>query len=129
MNAKRLLVWHREATEDSTDPPIAVHAWIEHGSQLDSALIQPKFCWRKNYGKETHNNSILKLSSRYHAIDLLDISKIVPAEYYVARDQYPFVKRSCSFVIEAFDQEVVFEARDEIERDDRKKKHLHNLVV
>ncbi len=110
-------MWHRGSTEGATDPPVAVLSWIEHGSQLDSGLIQPKFCWRRSYSKEPHSKSVLKFS-RYHGIDLLDISRIVAADNYIERIFYPFVKRRNSFVIEAFEEELIFEARDEAERDD-----------
>ena len=110
-------MWHKKSTEVSSDPPIAVHAWIEPGSKFESALIQPKFCWRRNHGNEPHGRSILNIPS-LHAIDLLDISKIVAADNYVGRQNYPFVKKCCSFLVEAFDEELVFEARDEDERDE-----------
>lgn len=116
MQTKRLLVWHRKTNRKTSKAPVAVHTWIEHGSQLESILIQPKFCWRKTHGKESQERSILNISD-YHSVDLLDISRIVPADHYVDRVKYPFVKRSSSFLIEAFDQELVFEARDEIARD------------
>lgn len=117
MNSKRVLIWHRPSTDEKTFHPVAVHAWIEQGSQLDAALIQPKFCWRKSYEKEPHDRSVLTIR-RFNAVDLLDISKIVAVRTSTYRGKYPYIKKKSSFVIEAFDQELLFEARDEIERDD-----------
>ena len=117
MQSKILLVWHRKASEH--DPTVAVHAWIEHGSQLDSVLLQPKFCWRENYGKESsHDRSILNICSCFHSVDLLDIGKIVATDFGIDRQCFPFVKKSCSFLIQSFDRELVFEARNESERDE-----------
>jgi hypothetical protein len=121
MTTRRLLVWHRESKQASAEPPVVIHAWIEHGSQLDSILVQPKFCWQEAYIKETQNKSVFKNSLTYHAVDLLDISKIMPIDDVVVdRERHPFVKRSSSFLVEAFGgfQEMIFEARDEAERDD-----------
>lgn len=117
MNSNRMLVWHRKSTESKTYPPVAVRVWIEQGCQLDSALIHPKFCWRNIHSKQEHDRSIL-LISRYDAIDLLDVSRILQVDEDIDRAKYPYVKKSRCFVIEAFDQEICLEARDEMERDD-----------
>lgn len=117
MNSKRVLIWHRPCTDEKTFHPIAVHAWIEQGSQLDTTLIQPKFCWRKTYEKEPHDRSVLTIHS-FNAVDLLDMSKIIAVNKSTYRGKYPFMQRKNSFFIEAFDHELLFEARDEMERDD-----------
>ncbi len=117
MNSKRVLLWHRPSTVDKIFHPIAVHAWIELGSQLDTTLIQPKFCWRKSYEKELHDRSVLRIR-RFNAVDLLDISKVVAVSKSIFRGKYPYMQRKSSYVIEAFGQELLFEARNETERDD-----------
>ena len=114
------MVWHQETTYNSCESPVAIYAWIETGTQLDCTLIQPKFCWQEAYTKKTDQKSVLQNALTFHAVDLLDISKIVPADDFVDRDRYPFIKRNSSFLIEAFggSQVMVFEARDESERQD-----------
>ena len=52
-----------------------------------------------------------------HSVDLLDITKIVATEA-VDRTKYPFAKCSCSFIVQSFAKEMVFEAVCESERDD-----------
>ena len=120
MTTKRIMVWHKESKLSASEPPVAVHAWIEYGSQLHSALIQPKFCWQEANRKETQIKSVFKNSLNFHAVDLLDISKVMPMENIIDRDRHPFAKLNSSFLIEAFGgcQQMVFEARDEGERDD-----------
>lgn len=120
MTAKRLLVWHKDTTLKPTVTSIAVHAWIEHGTQLHSALVQPKLCWREVYTKDCKSKGELQTVFTFHAVDLLDISKIIPMNEVLDRSKHPFVKRRSSFLVEAFGgcQEMIFEARDEAERDD-----------
>lgn len=112
-------MWHKPSST-SSNPPIAVHAWLEQGYQLRSALIQPKFCWQETHCKQTQSDkSIFDKSFTFHAVDLLDISKIIPVDDYIDRDKLPFVKTKCSFILEALGSShvMVFEARDETERD------------
>ncbi len=153
MTEKRLLVWHNDTLLEPFGSPVAVHAWIEYGSQLPATLIQPKLCWKeivKNTNKETvittndYNNynkvtTVLPSSSSissssstpreilnnpttftFHGIDLLDISKIISMDDILDRTRYPLVQRNCCFLVEAFGgcQQMVFEARSEMERDD-----------
>ena len=137
MATKRLLVWHNKQsnnninnnnnninnnTNDSMEAPVAVHAWLEQGSNISSALLQPKFCWQEvNYKENLDKSSLLRKTFSFHTVELLDISKIIPLDRcYVDRDMLPFVKNNTSFIIEAFggSMSMVFEARDEEERDD-----------
>lgn len=114
MNSRKTLVWH--GTEDNTQE--AVKAWIEPGSQLQSVLIQPKFMWQQTLGKDKRDTERRVLKARiFHSLDLLDITKIVATEQ-IDRVKYPFAKRSCSFVVQSFEKELVFEAVCETERDD-----------
>ena len=59
MSTRRLLVWHQKSEDNECAPPIAVHAWLEQGSQLPSALIQPKFCWMEIQDEDAQDKSIL----------------------------------------------------------------------
>ena len=114
MNSRKTLVWH--GNEDNTQ--VAVKAWIEPGSQLQSVLIQPKFMWQQTLGNNKRTNERRVLNTRIlHSVDLLDITKIVATEA-VDRTKYPFAKCSCSFIVQSFAKEMVFEAVCESERDD-----------
>jgi len=114
MNSRKTLIWH--TTEDNTQ--LAVKAWIEPGSQLQSVLIQPKFMWQQTLGKNNRKTERRVLNTRvFHSLDLLDITKIVATEQ-IDRMKYPFAKRSCSFVVQSFTKEMVFEAVCETERND-----------
>lgn len=117
MTTKRLLVWHRQSF-DSKDHPVAVHMWIEHGSQLHSILVQPKLCWREICHEKCERDGLTAAFS-YHAVDLLDISKILPLDVDLDRARHPFAKGRYSFLVEAFGgcQQMVFEARNAVERD------------
>lgn len=102
---------------------MAVHAWVEQGSQLNSALIQPKFCWTEVHKEDIlsrNKSSIFNKKFSFHSIELLDISKIIPIDFSIDRKIFPFVRLGRSFIIEAFGglQVMVFEARDQKERDD-----------
>jgi len=117
MSAKKLLVWHRKSLINVRHPPLAIHAWIDHGTQLDVDLIQPKFSWQETQRKREHSKSVLS-NCKYHSVDLLDICKVIPLDRInVDRHDYPFVRRSCSFLIQACDLEMVFEARNDVEKD------------
>lgn len=114
MNSRKTLVWH--GNEDNTQ--VAVKAWIEPGSQLQSVLIQPKFMWQQTLGNNKRTNERRVLNTRiFHSVDLLDITKIVATEA-IDRTKYPFAKCSCSFIVQSFAKEMVFEAVCESERDD-----------
>ena len=52
----------------------------------------------------------------FQAIDLLDVSRVLMPTT-LNKTRYPFAKASCSFSIQAFDQEMLFEASSEMERD------------
>lgn len=115
------MVWHKESNKTHSDPPVAINAWLEYGSQLYSSLLQPKFCWQEAQNVQTHDKCISNKIFTHHTIELLDISKIVPLDECnnVDRNRVHFVKRRRSFIIEVFggEQEFVFEARTEMERD------------
>jgi len=114
MNSRKTLIWH--TSEGTTQ--LAVKAWIEPGSQLQSVLIQPKFMWQQTLGKNNRKAERRVLNTRvFHSLDLLDITKIVATEQ-IDRMKYPFAKRSCSFVVQSFTKEMVFEAVCETERND-----------
>lgn len=114
MNSRKTLVWH--GNKDNSQ--VAVKAWIEPGSQLQSVLIQPKFMWQQTLGSGKRTTERRVLNKRiFHSVDLLDITKIVATER-IDRKKYPFAKRSCSFVVQSFVREMVFEAVCEAERDD-----------
>jgi len=115
MGTKILLVWHRPMHTESS--PIAVHAWIEHGSYIQAGLIQPKLMWQESCGKERKDGERFVLNEmEFHSVDLLDISRVVPLSR-VDRTLYPFAKRSCCFFIQAFDKELIFEAESTADRD------------
>lgn len=133
MSSRMLLIWHRphnttSITTKSSSQTISVRAWIEHGSYIQAGLIQPKFMWQENLGMErrkdesphhhhranTRSRSILNTMA-FHTVDLLDISKVVPLEH-VDRTFFPFAKKSCCFVIQAYDREMLFEAETVEER-------------
>mmetsp|Transcript_16402 Transcript_16402/g.24620 ORF Transcript_16402/g.24620 Transcript_16402/m.24620 type:complete len:582 (+) Transcript_16402:142-1887(+) len=137
MSSKMLLIWHRPQTatiqtiQSSSSQTISVRAWIEHGSYIQAGLIQPKFMWQENLGMENRrderphhhhhhaNNrsrSILNTMA-FHTVDLLDISKVVPLEH-VDRTYFPFAKKSCCFVIQSYDREMLFEAETVEERNE-----------
>jgi len=114
MNTRKILVWHG----NENDSPVAVKAWVELGTQLQTALIQPKFMWHGTLGKDKHEVERRVLNKlTFHSLELLDITKVVPTEH-INRKRYPFAKRSHSFLIQAFSKEMLFEAISEKERDD-----------
>lgn len=113
MGSKMLLVWHRPFESS----PVAVNSWIEHGSYISAGLIQPKLMWQESCGKERKDSERFILNTMsFHSIDLLDISKVIPLNR-VDRDLYPFAKPSNSFLIQAYDKVMVFEAESTAERD------------
>jgi len=115
MGTKMLLVWHRSMHYEAS--PIAVNAWIEHGSYIQAGLIQPKLMWQESCGKERKDGERFILNDfRFHSVDLLDISRVIPLGR-VDRTEYPFAKSSCSFFIQAFEKELIFEAESTAERD------------
>lgn len=115
MGTKILLVWHRSMHYEAS--PIAVNAWIEHGSYIQAGLIQPKLMWQESCGKERKDGERFILNDiQFHSIDLLDISRVIPLGR-VDRTEYPFAKSSCSFFIQAFEKELIFEAESTAERD------------
>lgn len=115
MGTKMLLVWHRSMNTESS--PIAVHAWIEHGSCIQAGLIQPKLMWQESCGKERKDGERFVLNEmEFHSLDLLDISRVAPLSR-VDRTMYPFAKRSCCFFVQAFDKELMFEAESGADRD------------
>ena len=113
MGSKMLLVWHRPFESS----PVAVNSWIEHGSYISAGLIQPKLMWQESCGKERKDSERFILNTMsFHSIDLLDISKVIPLNR-VDRDLYPFAKPSNSFLIQAYDKVMVFEAENTAGRD------------
>jgi len=120
MGTKILLVWHRPSHSKypaSDSSPIAVQAWIEHGSYIQGGLIQPKLMWQESCGRERKEGERFILNTMaFHSVDLLDIAKIIPLNW-VDRELYPFAKMSCSFVIKVYDKEMLFEAESTAQRD------------
>ncbi len=126
------MIWHRPARRYivglNADPPtMAVRAWIEQGSHIHGGLIQPKLMWQETCGKETKasdgSRSILNTMT-FHSVELLDISKVVPL-LNVNRELYPFAKKSCCFIVEAYEKEMIFEAETIAQRDEI----IHGLKV
>lgn len=116
MGTKILLVWHRPSHSEPS--PTAVHAWIEHGSYIQAGLIQPKLMWQESCAIEQKNKDRSVLNTMaFHTIDLLDISKVVPLNR-VDRDVYPFAKKTCCFIIHAYERQMLFEAGSTAERDE-----------
>jgi hypothetical protein len=115
MGTKILLVWHRSMHYEAS--PIAVNAWIEHGSYIQAGLIQPKLMWQESCGKERKDGERFILNDiQFHSVDLLDISRVIPLGR-VDRTEFPFAKSSCSFFIQVFEKELIFEAETTAERD------------
>mmetsp|Transcript_13657 Transcript_13657/g.19534 ORF Transcript_13657/g.19534 Transcript_13657/m.19534 type:complete len:534 (+) Transcript_13657:353-1954(+) len=112
MNAKINLIWHKSSEKSRASSPIAVSAWIELGSQLRSALIQPKFMWRPHH--QTGSSCIS--TEDLHYVDLLDISRILLMSHK-DKELYPLAKMSCSIVLQSFDRRIIFQASSELERD------------
>ena len=106
-----MLVWHQP------EGPVAVYAWIELGSQLRSALIQPKLMWKPVHETEDERGALgITTHINLHSVDLLDISRILAANK-IDRKLHPLAKRKCSLSIETFDHNLLFEASCQKERD------------
>lgn len=115
MGIKLLLVWHRPLCFDQC--PVAVHAWIEHGSYMRGGIIQPRLMWQENCGKEQKDGERFVLNKlAFHSLDLLDICKVF-ATKAVDRSVYPLAKRSRCLIIRTSSQELLFEAENTQERD------------
>lgn len=118
LTSKKTLVWHHATNHtNSKCTTAAIKAWIELGSQLQSALIQPKLMWQESHSKNMtrRENSVLS-NLPFHAVELLDISGIFILKS-VDRSLYPFARKSCSFIVKSFDMELLFEASCTEERD------------
>lgn len=115
MGIKMLLIWHRASFANAKS--VAINAWIEHGSCINSGLIHPKLMWQERCGKENHKNDRFVLNDmEFHSIDLLDISRIIPLNN-VDRRIYPFVKKTRTFAIYTCEKEILFEAETTKQRD------------
>ena len=111
LHRRMMLVWHQP------DGPVAVYAWIELGSQLRSALIQPKLMWKPVHETEDERGALgITNHINLHSVDLLDISRIL-ASTKVDRKRHPLAKSKCSLSIETFDHNLLFEASCQQERD------------
>jgi len=119
MNNHFHLVWHRESdTLAEAFAPTAVRLWMERGSYIRSALLQPKLCWQNmddSHGATDDRKYVFR-STSLHSIELLDVTKILPM---TAGDKitHPLAKKSRSFVVEASNMKYLFQAKDESERD------------
>jgi hypothetical protein len=115
MGTKLLLVWHRPLPYDQC--PAAVHAWIEHGSNMRGGVIQPRLMWQESCGKEHKEGERFVLSRlAFHSIDLLDICKVFSAKV-IDRSLYPLAKKSCCLMVRTSNREFLFEAENIRERD------------
>jgi len=117
MNSNFTLVWHRESFEVGKSlGPIAVKLWVERGACIRSALLQPKLVWQIISDCDDSNNSrsILRNNS-LSVIDLLDVTRILPMKES-DKQQHPLAKTRSTFVIEALNKRLFFQARDESER-------------
>ena len=111
LHRRMMLVWHQP------EGPVAVYAWIELGSQLRSALIQPKLMWKPVHETEDERGALgITNHINLHSVDLLDISRIL-ASTKVDRKKHPLAKSKCSLSIETFDHNLLFEASCQEERD------------
>lgn len=111
LHRRMMLVWHQP------EGPVAVYAWIELGSQLRSALIQPKLMWKPVHETEDERGALgITNHINLHSVDLLDISRILAATK-VDRKKHPLAKSKCSLSIETFDHNLLFEASCQEERD------------
>ena len=116
LHRRMTLIWHRSnpgsPASKKDNGPVAVYAWIELGSQLRSALIQPKLMWKPVLETENERGSLgLASHINLHSVDLLDISRIL-APRTIDRKLHPLAKQKCSLTIETFDHNLLFEARD-----------------
>jgi len=111
LHRRMMLVWHQP------EGPVAVYAWIELGSQLRSALIQPKLMWKPVHETEDERGALgITNHINLHSVDLLDISRILGANK-IDRKLHPLAKPTCSLSIETFDHNLLFEASCQKERD------------
>jgi hypothetical protein len=106
LNQRFTLVWHPSVKKNSK--PVAIVAWIERGQHLPYTLIQPRLVWKRLHDGKT-------LSDR-HSVDLLDISRVIEAGR-VNRNRYPLAQRKKCLLIQCLDENMLFEASNEKERD------------
>ena len=112
MNTTLTLIWHRPQNGTFGETfPIAVHAWVEYGMRLRSALIQPKFMWKAIYDSKGNKNKAYNIGhENLHSIDLLDMTRILGVNK-VDRERFPLANHSTSFQIEAYDTNFLFESK------------------
>ena len=118
MNHHFNLVWHRESDRiGESVAPTAVRFWMERGSCIRSALLQPKLCWQNIDDSQgvTDDRRYALRSSSLRSIELLDVTKILPMTPG-DKSIHPLAKKDRSFVIEASNTKYLFQAKDELDR-------------
>lgn len=111
------LVRHTPSTVDTNEVPVSVQAWIEMGSRLQSALIQPKFMWRETYQPDINNRKLSPSCRAPASVDLLSMIRILkPTE--LDRTAFPYAKLDHSLTIKVHEGHVyLFEAQSCQQRD------------
>lgn len=120
------LIWHPyvdqvgQGITTSHPKSMRVNAYLEMGQCLKSLLVQPKFMWRNTTVPE-HINGKKRLQcvsfQNPIGIDLLNIIRIM-APNSVDRAIHPFAKlEQCFIICNSSDEEYLFEAATELERD------------
>lgn len=102
MNQQFTMVWHSNAA------PTAILVWIERGQQFGNTLIQPRLVWKRLYDGGAFNDR--------QSVDLLDICRVLEARN-IDRSKYPLAKQCNCLFIESLDENMMFEACSESERD------------
>lgn len=114
LNQRYTFIWH---PNNANGKPIAVTAWFERGQHLRKKFVQPCLAWKKQ--SDTRNLSTSKINVpdyHFHSVDLLDISRILKVKR-VNRKQYPLAQHKKSFFVQSLESTMLFEARNEKERD------------
>mmetsp|Transcript_26906 Transcript_26906/g.35789 ORF Transcript_26906/g.35789 Transcript_26906/m.35789 type:complete len:309 (+) Transcript_26906:3-929(+) len=136
------LIWHplneeRKAGDISSLPsPKCVEVWFEKGCSIHghTEAIEPKLMWREAHQLDIANNRQLNATAKQpHNMAILTICRILemdalpsspPSDSFFTSTKKSvrsslLAKRSCSFVLRnSFDEEFLFEARSEAERDE-----------
>mmetsp|Transcript_22939 Transcript_22939/g.32325 ORF Transcript_22939/g.32325 Transcript_22939/m.32325 type:complete len:626 (+) Transcript_22939:91-1968(+) len=109
-------------TPNQNSSPRCVSLWFERGNRLrQSEIVEPKLMWRDVYHPDLASRKKLNLSSTQcpYSVCLLSVCRIIETSVQeLDRKKYPLAKKSCSFIIRTCeDQEFLFQAQDENERD------------
>jgi len=116
-NERLTVIWHPTQTADCPNrPPQCVNLWIESGVYLvDGSFLLPRLSWNVASENDLGSNKLNVSKAEPDQVDLLDVCRIrIPEK--IDRTLHPFPDARKSFVVEAQDDEFLFETQSTEER-------------